>query len=118
MSNFLYLFRGDYSEYNQLSEEEKGNLTQEWIVWLERLKEQGKLIEGLPLSQEGKVVRKRGELITNGPFAEGAEVIGGYTIIVAKDMDEAFRLSQNNPHAAFIDASLEIREIVNIDDHS
>lgn len=84
MSNFLYLFRGGYDDYNKLSQEEKEDLTKDWEKWLEQLKEEGKLIEGLPLSQEGKVVYKKGDLVTNGPFAEGAEVVGGYTIVSAK----------------------------------
>lgn len=112
MSNFLYLFRGGYDDYNKLSQQEKEALTKDWEKWLKRLKEQGKLVEGLPLSQEGKVVYKKGELVTNGPFAEGVEVIGGYTIVSAKDIDEAMEISKGNPHFGFDGSILEIREIV------
>lgn len=117
MSNFLYLFRGGYDDYNKLSQEEKNDLTKDWEKWLEQLKEEGKLIEGLPLSQEGKVVYKKGDLVTNGPFAEGAEVIGGYIIISAKDLNEALELSKGNPHFNFDEGMLEIREIVTMEAH-
>lgn len=115
MSNFLYLFRGGYDDYNKLSQEEREALTKDWKKWLGRLKEQGKLIEGLPLSQEGKVVYRKGELVTNGPFAEGVEVIGGYTIISANDINEAVELSKGNPHFNFNAGILEIREITPIE---
>lgn len=115
MRNFLYLFRGGYDDYNKLSQEEKEDLTKDWEKWLGRLKEQGKLVEGLPLSQEGKVVHKKGGLITNGPFAEGVEVVGGYTIVIAKDIDEAVEISKGNPHFNFENSILEIREITSMD---
>ncbi|TMU54908.1 YciI family protein [Flagellimonas algicola] len=117
MSNFLWLFRGGYEDYNQLSDEEREALNKDWTKWLENLKQQGKLIEGLPLSQEGRVVYKRGELITNGPFAEGAEVVGGYTIISAQDLAEAVTLSQGNPHFGFEEGTLEVRQIVEDEIH-
>ena len=114
MSNFLWLFRGGYGDYNKLSETEREELNGKWIKWLENLKEQGKLIDGLPLSQEGRVVHKKGELITNGPYAEGAEVVGGYTIVLAKDIDEALELSKGNPHFGFEEGTVEVREIVSV----
>ncbi|MEO9510723.1 MAG: YciI family protein [Flavobacteriaceae bacterium] len=115
MSNFLYLFRGGYDDYNALSQEKKEKLTKDWEIWLGQLKEQGKLIEGLPLSQEGKVVYEQGKLITNGPFAEGVEVVGGYTIVSAKDLEEALEISKGNPHFNFENSILEIREIMSMD---
>ncbi len=117
MSNFLWLFRGGYTDYNQLSDEARETLNKDWIKWLEDLKDQGKLVDGLPLSQEGRVVYKRGELVTNGPFAEGAEVVGGYTIISAEDMEEAVALSKGNPHFGFEEGSLEVREIIDEEIH-
>ncbi|WP_420401594.1 YciI family protein [Flagellimonas sp.] len=117
MSNFLWLFRGGYQDYNQLSDEEREALNQDWTKWLENLKQAGKLIEGLPLSQEGRVVYNRGELVTNGPFAEGAEVVGGYTIISAQDLAEAVALSKGNPHFGFEEGTLEVRQIINDEVH-
>lgn len=115
MSNFLWLFRG--GDYNALPQAEKESLNKEWIEWLGNLREQGKLIDGLPLSQEGRVVYNRGELVTNGPFAEGAEVVGGYTIVVAKDMDDALNLAKGNPHFSIEDGTLEVREIITDETH-
>lgn len=116
MSNFLYLFRGGYTEFNALSPEEKAANKKEWEAWLDDLKDKGNLVEGLPLSQEGRVLNKKGSLVTNGPFAEGAELIGGYTIVSAKNLEEAVALSKGNPHFKFDDGSLEIREITTLED--
>ncbi len=115
-SNFLYLFRGGYEAHNALTQEEKVANIKEWEAWLTSLKETGNLVDGLPLSPEGKVMRKSGTLATNGPFAEGAELIGGYTIVSAKDLEEAVALSAGNPHFKFSDGSLEIREIMTMED--
>ncbi|TXN37474.1 hypothetical protein FVB32_04080 [Flagellimonas hymeniacidonis] len=115
MSNFLCLFRGGFEDYNKLTQEEKEALNDDWKKWLEELKEQGKLVDGLPLSQDGKVVSAKGGVITNGPFAEGAELVGGYTIISAQDIEEALQLSINNPHFNFAEGTMEVREIVSLE---
>ena len=75
MSNFLYLFRGGEKAYQKLSQEEKQAHMEVWGQWMGKLKEKGQLLDGLPLAEDGRVVHNRGELVTNGPFAEGAELM-------------------------------------------
>jgi hypothetical protein len=77
------------------------------------LKEKGQLIDGLPLSKEGKVVEKEGAVITDGPFAEGAEMVGGYLIVSADTLDTATEISKGCPifeHGG----SVEVREIMSM----
>ncbi len=112
MSNFLYLFRGGQEDFDKLTDEKKQAHMELWQEWLDGLREQGRFVDGLPLSSEGKVVHKKGELITNGPFAEGAEVIGGYMILDAQDIDEALAVAKGNPHFIFGDGTMEVREII------
>ncbi len=117
MSNFLYLFRGGDEDFNQLSQEEKQAHMQVWGQWMGGLKEKGQLLDGLPLGADGKVVHNRGEVVTNGPFAEGAEVVGGYLIVSAKNMDEAVEISKGCPIFDYKGSNVEVREIMSMDDH-
>ncbi|NND33607.1 MAG: hypothetical protein HKN76_13535 [Saprospiraceae bacterium] len=113
MSNFMFLFRGGDAQRVQQSPEEMQAHMQKWGVWMGGLKEKGKLIDGLPLGKEGKVVEKSGEVITNGPFAEGAEVVGGYLIVTADSIDEAVEISKGCPifeHGG----TTEVREIMSM----
>ncbi|WP_411029535.1 YciI family protein [Spongiimicrobium sp. 3-5] len=113
MSNFLYLFRGGHEKYTALSQEEKQAHMQVWGTWMGGLQEKGQLLDGLPLADEGKVVENRGEIVTNGPFAEGAEVVGGYLIVTANDMDHAVEISKGCPIFDY-DGNIEVREILSM----
>ena len=115
MSNFLYLFRGGDEDFNALSQEEKQAHMEVWATWMGGLAEEGRLVDGLPLSEEGKVVTNRGEIITDGPFAEGAEMVGGYLIVSAKDLDEAVEISKGCPIFDYAGSTVEVREMLSMD---
>ncbi len=113
MSNFLFLFRGGDAARTEQSPEEMQEHMQKWGAWMGGLKEEGQLVDGLPLSKEGKVVEKAGEVITDGPFAEGAEVVGGYLIVSADELNEAVEVSKGCPifeHGG----NVEVREIMSM----
>lgn len=112
MSNFLFLFRGGHQISHQ-SVEEKQEHMQKWISWLDDLKEKGQLIDGLPLANGGRVVAKSGDIVTNGPFAEGAEIVGGYLIVIADSLDSAVKISLGCPIYEY-DGTTEIREIMSL----
>ena len=114
MSNFLYLFRGGHENYKALSPAEKEAHMKVWFSWMGQLKEKGQLIDGLPLAEDGKVVENRGEIITNGPFAEGAEMVGGYLIVAAKNLEEAVEISKGCPIFDY-GGTTEVREILSMD---
>jgi hypothetical protein len=113
MSNFMFLFRGGDSQRASQSPEEMQVHMQKWYTWMGGLKEKGQLIDGLPLGQEGKVVANSGEVITNGPFAEGAEIVGGYLIVTADSLDQAVELSKGCPIYEH-QGTTEVREIMSM----
>lgn len=117
MSNFMYLFRGGDENFNKLSQEEKQAHMQVWGEWMGGLREKGHLLDGLPLAADGKVVYNKGEVVTNGPFAEGAELVGGYLIVSAKDLDEAVEISKGCPIFDYEGSNVEVREIMTMDEH-
>ncbi len=97
-----------------LSPEEQQNHMQEWRDWMQGLAEKGQLIDGLPLHGDGKQVSKNGTLVTDGPFAEGAELVGGYLMVKAKSLDEATELSKGCPILQYEEGHIEIREILDL----
>jgi len=113
MSNFLYLFRGGDARRAQQSPEEMQAHMEKWGAWMGGLKENGQLVDGLPLNGDGKVVEKAGEVITNGPFAEGTEVVGGYLIVTADDLNGAVEISKGCPIFEH-NGTVEVREIMSM----
>jgi len=79
--------------------------------WLDQMVAQGKMRTGQRLAREGKLVSKLA--ITDGPFSEGKEVIGGYWFIVAGSLDEAAQMAAQNPCLAY-GLSYEIRPMESI----
>ena len=117
MSNFLYLFRGGDDAYERMSQEEKQAHMEVWGKWMGGLKEEGHLLDGLPLAKDGKVVHNRGEVITNGPHAEGAELVGGYLIISAESLEEATEISKGCPIFDYEGSTVEVRRIMDLEEY-
>jgi len=87
---------------------------QKWMAWMGKLAEKGHIKErGHPLEAPGKVVRGREKTVTDGPFAETKDVVGGYSLIVAKDLAEAAELSKGCPILEG-GGSVEIRAIMHM----
>ncbi len=113
MSNFMYLFRGGDARRAQQSPEEMQAHMEKWGAWMGQLKEEGKLIDGLPLNGDGKVVSQKGEVVTSGPFAEGSEIVGGYLIVTAESLDDAVDISKGCPIFEH-EGTVEVREIMSM----
>ena len=96
MSQFVFLYRGvDRSGSPQQMQENM----QKWMAWMKELTEKGHIKDmGQPLDYTGKVVKgKQNKLVTDGPYAETKEIIAGYTLIEARDLDQAAELSMGCP---------------------
>ena len=94
MSNFMFLFRGGETP---TSPEGMQAQMQKWMAWIERLRTQGTYVAGEPLERVGKVLRSPNKVITDGPFAEGKEVVGGYFIIRAESLNQAAETAKDCP---------------------
>ena len=110
-NEYMFLFRGsDWSK--RLSPEEMQKVASQWMAWFKRLSEQGKVIAGSPLDGEGKVVSgKNGRTISDGPFAESKEAIGGYFLLRVDTMEEAVAIAKECPGLPH-GAKVEVRHIV------
>ena len=113
MSKYMYLFRGADDRMENLSPEEKQAHMQQWGAWMGELRKNGKLVDGLPLGSGGKRVKDSGNIVSDGPYAEGKEVVGGYLIVNAGGLDEAVELSRKCPIFEH-DGEIEVREILDM----
>jgi hypothetical protein len=95
MGEFLYLYRGGQRPETPAAGEQE---MRKWVAWLQELAESGHLKErGQPLDGEGKVVRGKARTVTDGPYPESKDLVGGFTLIEAKDLNEAAELSKGCP---------------------
>ena len=95
MSEFVYLYRGgDRSG----SPEQMQQVMQKWMAWFKDLAEKGHIKDrGQPLERTGKLVKGKQKAVTDGPFAEAKDLVGGYTLIEARDIEQAVELSKGCP---------------------
>jgi hypothetical protein len=112
MNEFLLIFRRDYKTAGtQPSPEQLQIMMKEWQNWMGNIAAQNKLVNsGNRLSDEGKVV-KPGSLVTDGPYVEIKEAIGGYIIIRAESLEEAAEISSGCPILR-VGGNVEIRTII------
>lgn len=112
MAKFMYLFRHQNAGWKPPSPEEMQRLMKAWMGWIEDLKKDGHLVStGERLDGGGKVVRGKAKAVTDGPYAEAKDTIGGYMVVEAKDLAHAAELSHGSPIFES-EGSVEIRPIV------
>lgn len=111
----MLIFRNAGPEtHRHLTAVERAALTQRWNDWFESLAAQGKVQHARPLALEGRVVSGRtGERVTDGPYAEGKEVIGGYFFLTVADIDEATAIAKHCPGLP-LGLTVEVRPVAEV----
>src|ERR1044071_509690 len=93
-NEYLLLFRG--SQWDKgLSNDKLQEVMDQFKGWFERLQREGIVKAGQPLEREGRIVSKGS--VSDGPFAESKEAIGGYFILHANTLDEAVAIARRSP---------------------
>ena len=113
MADFMLLLHQDLNRPHPASPDAIMAMTREYMDWADRMRAEGRLKGGQKLMDEpGRVLRASGGKVsvTDGPYAESKEVLGGYFIISAADYAEACRLAETTPHLKF-GGEVEVREI-------
>jgi hypothetical protein len=90
-----------------ISAEEIQEILERYGAWAEKIGAKGQKL----VDNEGRVIARKdgGVAVTDGPYVESKEVIGGYFVIDADDYDSATRLAEDCPHLDF--GTIEIRQI-------
>src|SRR5678810_877347 len=93
---YMLIFRGT-DWYKGLSPEEMQQISDKWMAWFKGLMASGKAVAGNPLEREGKIVTGKNRVVSDGPFAESKETIGGYFLLDVATLDEAVAIAQQCP---------------------
>jgi len=110
MTDYLFLFRGGDAAMARMSPEQLQQNMGKWIAWIEALSKKGTFKAGEPLDGKGKVIRGKKQVVTDGPYAESKDLVGGYLIIQAASLVQATEVARECPIFEN-DGSVEIREI-------
>jgi hypothetical protein len=93
-NDYLVISRGQWDK--DASAEDIQAAIDSFYSWLERMVDEGRMVPGQRLSHEGATVSAAG-IVTDGPFGESKEVIGGYWFIRAASLEEAAEIATGNP---------------------
>lgn len=85
-----------------------------WMAWIEKLNKEGQYVAGEPLMPGGKLISGTSKTITDGPYTEGKEVVGGFFIVNANTMDEAVEIAKDCPDYAH-GGSVQVRQVMKMD---
>lgn len=100
MSDFVFLLRSSEEDYQQAmgTPERAERSLKAWLTWIEGLEAEGLLKNpGLPLERSGKTVRGKELDVTDGPFTEAKDIVLGFIVIEARDLDHALQIARTCP---------------------
>jgi hypothetical protein len=113
MEKFLLLFRSSVAsetEFNTLSPEDLQAEVARWGQWIGGIAAQGKLVSTEALFPSGRMMAQLGKVVTDGPYTESKELIGGFMLLNAENYAEAVELSRGCPTLQD-GGTLEVRQI-------
>ena len=113
MAKFLFVYRGDNEGYAKLAPEEIQQSMQKWGSWIREALQKGWMVNpGDALTQEGRVVSAK-KVVTDGPFVESKECVGGYSIVKADTIDAAAELAKGCP-GLLTGGTVEVRPLAGL----
>lgn len=113
MAQFMLLLHEAPVDFSQFSAEDIQHVVGEYVAWRHKVAADGNLVGGEKLKDEGgrQMVMQDGNLrVTDGPFAEAKEVIGGFFAIKADDYDHAVEIAGGCPHLKY-GGRIEVRQV-------
>jgi hypothetical protein len=109
MAKFLFVYRRSSGALGSLSPEEMQQMLQKWNAWITEGLRQGWLLDaGDALKAEGRVVSA--QVVTDGPFVEAKEIVGGFSIVQAETIEAAAHLAKGCP-GLLVGGTVEVRPL-------
>lgn len=108
MEKFMLIFHnGPHQERSpEIMQADMGK----WMAWIDKLSKAGKYVSGEPLLPGGKLVKGTDKQVTDGPYTEAKEVVGGFFIINAANIDDAVAITKDYPDFHY-GGSVQVRQI-------
>jgi hypothetical protein len=113
MPKFMLLLHDRPRAFAKMSPEDMQQVVQKYVAWGRKLRARRLLAESHKLTEDaGRVMRRaRGRvLVTDGPYAESKELLGGYFIVKAKDYEAAAETARDCPHLDY-GGTIEVRQV-------
>jgi hypothetical protein len=113
MPKYMLLLHHDPSGFVTMSPEQMQQAIEKYMAWGEKLRRAGILVATHKLTDEpGRVMRgKNGQVrVTDGPYSETKEVLGGYFTIEAPSYEQAMDRARDCPHLAY-EGTIEVRQV-------
>ena len=111
MNQYLLIYRNDVSQEFNPSPEQMQAIMEQWGAWHEELAKEDRLVASEALKPSGKILAPD-NVVTDGPYVEAKELVGGFTLIKAESYDKAVDIAKGCPlHGT--DEKIEVREIMN-----
>lgn len=112
MEKYMFIFIG--GDVSHMSPEAQQAHMGKWFEWVKKLQDQKRYASGEALLPEGKLITGQKKTVTDGPFAESKEVVGGYFVVLAKDLNEAVEMAKECPDYV-LGGVVEVRPVMKFD---
>ena len=110
MARFLFVYRGSGDAMAKMSPEQMQQHMQKWEKWIGEAMQKGWMVDpGDALTPEGCVVNAK-MAVTDGPFVESKEVVGGFSIVEADSVHAAAELAKGCP-GLLVGGKVEVRRL-------
>lgn len=116
MKQFLLLLHEDVEKLNELSPKEMQDLANAHMNWANKLAEAGHLISGDGLQENGVLISGKNCVVKDGPYLESKEIIGGYYLLKADNIETIVKLAKDCPTHHY-GGTTEIRQIMEMEDY-
>lgn len=112
MPQYIILLYDDPSEWKEMSPQQMAEVFRKFAGWRNKIRDAGRLKGSNKLTDgEGRVMRGKDPVrVTDGPFTEGKEVLGGYYMFEADNFEHAVELTRDHPALA-IGGTIEVRQV-------
>jgi len=116
MKQFLLLLHEDIQKMSELSPKEMQEVANAHMNWAKKLVEAGHLISGDGLHPKGVLITGKDCVIKDGPYLESKEIIGGYYLLQADDLQTIVELAKECP-THLLGGTTEVRQIMEMEDY-
>jgi len=112
MEKYMFIFIG--GDPSKLSPEAQQANMQKWFNWVDKLNKANIYVAGEALVPGGKTISGPKKVVTDGPFAESKELVGGFFVIQAKDLNEATEIAKECPDYE-LGSTVQVRPVMKFD---
>lgn len=112
MPQFMLILSEKPGDFANMAPEEIQKIIEKYGAWGMKMGKEGRMVAGNKLTEDGgkRISRSGNSLaVTDGPYAEAKEIIGGIYVLKAKNYDEAVELAKTCPHMEY--GKIEVRQI-------